>query len=163
MRIVQVGESDVAVQRAVGELTVDAYRVLMPEIDHDGYAEELRDVDRRVAQAVVFAALDDDGTVLGGVTYVPGSASPLAEWKEHAAGIRMLAVIDAARGRGVGEALVRVCLDRAVDAGHRQVLLHSTWNMEAAHRLYLRLGFVRDERIDVFLDGYHLMGFRLSL
>ena len=157
-----MGEDDGDVQYVVGEITVDAYRVLMPEIDHDGYADELRDVARRVQHAVVLAALDDEGTVLGGVTYVPDHTSPFAEWKDtDAAGIRMLAVVDEARGRGVGEALVRACLDRAVDARRHQVLLHSTWNMEAAHRLYLRLGFMRDESVDVFLDGYHLMGFRL--
>jgi ribosomal protein S18 acetylase RimI-like enzyme len=163
MRIVQVGPDDAELQRRVGEITVDAYEVVLPLIHEDGYASELADVASRVAGAVVLAAVEDDGDAVGGVTFVPDGSSPFAEWNEDAAGIRMLAVADRARGRGVGEALVRACLDRAAAAGRPVVLLHSTPTMEAAHRLYVRLGFERDESIDERIDGYHLMGFRLRL
>lgn len=51
-------------------------------------------------------------------------------------------VVDAgARGRGVGEALVRVALDRARALGARSVDLTSRPDREAANRLYRRLGF----------------------
>jgi ribosomal protein S18 acetylase RimI-like enzyme len=163
MRIVQIGPSDTEWQRALGEITVESYRPLLPAIDDDGYAEELADVAARVAGAVVLAALDEAGEVLGGITYVPDGSSALAEWKEDAAGVRMLAVRDDARGRGVGDALVRACLDRARAAGIPVLVLHSTPSMQAAHRLYQRLGFVRDDTIDDWIEDLHLMGFRLQL
>jgi len=52
-------------------------------------------------------------------------------------------VDDAARGRGVGEVLVRAALDRAVEVGARTVDLTSRPSREAAIRLYERCGFVR--------------------
>ncbi|HEY8544892.1 MAG TPA: GNAT family N-acetyltransferase, partial [Acidimicrobiales bacterium] len=103
--------------------------------------------------------------VLGGVTYVPGPESSSAEFTDpDTAGIRMLAVSSDAQGRGVGAALVRACIDRARAAGKRRIALHSTERMTAAHRLYLRLGFVRDEATDWEpVPGLTLLGFRLDL
>ncbi len=52
-------------------------------------------------------------------------------------------VDDVVRGHGVGEALVRAALDRAVEVGARTVDLTSRPSREAAIRLYERVGFVR--------------------
>ena len=132
----------------VGELVVEAYDVIDP-IGLGEYADELRDVGGRVESADVLVAADDDGTLLGAVTYVPGPGSPTAEFTEaDAAGIRMLAVAPTAQGRGVGKALVEACLERARAAGKSQVILHTTDWMTSAHRLYERLGFDRDPSID---------------
>ena len=58
-------------------------------------------------------AVDDDGTLLGSVTSCP-PGSPWRELSVEGEGeFRMLAVAPAARGRGVGEALVRQCEERA--------------------------------------------------
>ena len=55
-------------------------------------------------------------------------------------------VVDgSARGRGVGEALTRVALERATAAGAAVVELTSAPSREAANRLYPRLGFERRE------------------
>ena len=97
----------------------------------------------------MLVAVDGDGAVLGGVTYIFEHDSPLAEYvPEGAAGIRMLAVAIDAQGRGVGEALTRACIDRARAEGKDEVVLHSTPWMTTAHRLYERLGFVRDPAND---------------
>jgi len=55
--------------------------------------------------------------------------------------IEDVVVDEAARGRGVGEALNRVAIQRAHDAGARTVDLTSRPSREAANRLYSRLGF----------------------
>jgi ribosomal protein S18 acetylase RimI-like enzyme len=130
---------------AAGELVVAAYRAIGagPPIEGHPYEDELRAVARRARQAVVLVAVDGDG-LLGCVTYVPDKESPLAEdLGEGEAGIRMLAVDPAGQRRGVGAALVGVCIDRARAAGMRRVFLHSGAWMEAAHRLYQALGFRR--------------------
>ena len=150
----------------LGELTVEAYAAADPAVMFGDYSDELRDVAGRAAGADVLVAVDEqDGEVLGGVTYVPGPASPAAEFAEaDAAGIRMLAVAPSARRRGVGEALTVACVERAQAAGRRHVLLHSTDRMTAAHRLYQRLGFVRDPSLDWEGEpGLWLRGFRLRL
>lgn len=149
---------------ALGELTVAAYATVDPSVVSRDYADELRDVAGRAAVAEVLVAVDG-GAVLGGVTYVPDRTSPAAEFAEHdAAGIRMLAVADGARGRGVGEALVRACIDRATTTSRRQIVLHSTDRMTAAHRLYERLGFARDPSLDWEAEpGLWLRAYRLCL
>jgi ribosomal protein S18 acetylase RimI-like enzyme len=50
-------------------------------------------------------------------------------------------VNEAARGRGIGEALTRAALDHAREAGAASVTLTSRPSREAANRLYVRLGF----------------------
>lgn len=153
----------------LGELTVRAYAAIIPpsaRADLDEYEAELRDVAGRAAGADVLVAVDADGALLGGVTYVPDRSSPSAEFNDpDAAGIRMLAVEPSAQGRGVGEALTRACIDRAVNAGRAQIILHSTDWMTAAHRLYERHGFRRDRSVDWKVEpgDFWLRGFRLRL
>lgn len=154
---------------AVGELTVQAYRGIalddLAAADTDDYEPELRDVAGRAASAAVLVAVDDGGALLGAVTYVPGRDSGMAEFDEPgSASIRMLAVSPDAQRRGVGEALTRACIERAVASGRRVLLLHSTEWMTTAHRMYMRLGFVRDEANDwVIRPDFVLRAFRLDL
>ena len=130
----------------VGELVVDVYRSLIP--DMDDYADELRDVAGRVRAGVLVWVAEVDGALAGTVSYVPG-LGPYAEFKDpHGAGIRMLAVLPAFQGHGIGEALVRACLDRARDDGRQRVYLDTTEWMKAAQRLYDRLGFARAPELD---------------
>lgn len=160
-----VREAVPAEHARLGELVVAAYRSL-PEFDEPGYEPELRDVARRGAEAVVLAALDgDDATLLGCVTYVPGPESPWAELLQPGeAGIRMLAVDPAARGRGAGMALAAACVARARADGRAAIFLHSLPYMRAAQAIYTRLGFTRrPDRDWEPVPGIRLMGFGLPL
>lgn len=147
----------------VADLTVAAYR--QAGYVGDDYERELRDVEGRVAAAEVLVAVDDHGRIVGGVTFVPDHASPYAEFEvEHAAGIRMLAVLPDAQGTGVGEALTTECIARARDMGLHEVILHSTQWMTTAHGIYQRLGFTRDPNLDWWPEpNIELLGFRLHL
>lgn len=135
----------------LGEITVRAYLDdgFLTFGENDGYTELLRDVARRAAEAEVLVAVDEAGTVLGGVTFTTGGE----EWADIAradeAEFRMLAVDHAARGRGVGEALVRACVERARAAdGCARIVLSTQPTMAGAHRVYARLGFVRSPERD---------------
>ena len=130
----------------IGELTYAAYAHDAPV--HEVYAPQLRDAGRRIKEAVVLVA-EDAGRVLGAVTYVPDGGP----WAELSSGpqdaeFRMLAVAPEARGRGVAELLVRDVLARARAGGKTRVVISSSTHMAVAHRLYDRLGFVRDETLD---------------
>jgi ribosomal protein S18 acetylase RimI-like enzyme len=132
----------------VGDLTVAAYAAL--PVDHlwDGYDDEIRAVAERLERAEVFVAVVD-GKVVGAVTYVSDRESEWLEWSEPGeAQIRLLAVDDAVRGRGIGEALVDFCIERAREQG-MTILLHTTQHMPAAQRLYARMGFMRRPERDV--------------
>lgn len=127
---------------AIGELTVAAYADFTLA-EGDPYVAKLRDAARRDAEAELWVATVASEGVLGCVTLCP----PGSTWRELARDgegeFRMLAVGPQDRGRGVGEALVRLCLDRFRTQGCATVVISSLKEMAAAHRLYARLGFTR--------------------
>jgi ribosomal protein S18 acetylase RimI-like enzyme len=163
--VVEPGALPTAALERLGEIVVAAYEAIGALEGDDEYVPELRDVSRRVREAVVFAALDDaDGTPLGCVTYVPGPESPLAEHlRDGEASIRMLAVDPAAQGRGIGTALVEACVARARADGRRAIFLHSLPVMSGAQRIYDAFGFRRVPERDWVFPDFLLMGFVLEL
>ena len=108
------------------------------------------------------------GTVVGAVLLYPpqaavfagGGGPPSLAWPE----VRLLAVSPAARGRGVGEALMRECTARARRAGAARLGLHTTPMMAAALRLYERMGFARAPELDFSpAPGFAVHGYSLDL
>ncbi|HEX6920898.1 MAG TPA: GNAT family N-acetyltransferase [Actinomycetes bacterium] len=149
----------------VGEVTLAAY-VADGFLERDEeYAEELRAASHRAENAELVVAVDRDShAVVGTVTFCrPGS--PYAEISRPGeAEFRMLAVTPSARGRGVGEMLVRWCVDRAREQGCDALALSSLDRMTDAHRLYERMGFERaPERDWEPVDGIRLLAYRLDL
>jgi ribosomal protein S18 acetylase RimI-like enzyme len=138
---------------AIGELVVGAYATLDEPLKggpiYAAYEGELRDVAGRAETCTVLVAVDREGALLGAVTYVPGPGTPWSETeRDDEAGFRTLAVSAAARGRGVGRALVTACTDQARADGRRGVSILTRPSMIAAHRLYESLGFERDRSRD---------------
>jgi ribosomal protein S18 acetylase RimI-like enzyme len=132
----------------IGALTLHAY-TLDGLLDDDGdYARELRDAAHRAEHADLLVAVAEDQTVVGTVTFcLPGS--PYAELsREGQAEFRMLAVTPDARGQGIGERLVRACLDRAARCGCTSVVISTRPQMVSAHRIYHRLLFKRTPELD---------------
>lgn len=156
---------------AVGEIRVRAYRDLFGGGPLGPYENQLLDVARRDIDSEVLVALDDDGQLLGAVTYVPGPGLTMSEFTDpDAAGIRMLAVEPRRQGSGAGRTLVEACLQRARRDGRRRIILHSTPRMTTAHGIYRRFGFDRAPELDEWVndgaeDGepLHLMAFSLTL
>jgi GNAT superfamily N-acetyltransferase len=123
----------------------------------------LRDVAHRAAHADVLVAVVD-GEVVGSATNVldGGPYGELATPRE--AEFRMLAVDPEAQGHGAGTALVRACMDAARRRGRERLVLSSGVWMTAAHRLYDRLGFVRDPARDwVPVPGVELKAYVIDL
>jgi ribosomal protein S18 acetylase RimI-like enzyme len=157
--------TDPAELEAVGLLTEAAY-------EHegflrgaeDGYRDQLRAADRRAAEAELAVAVDEDGSLLGTVTFCR-AGTPWAEVSAPGeAEFRMLAVAPTARGRGVGSTLTSWCLDRARAEGCKAIVLSTLPMMASAHRLYERLGFVRTPEIDWYpAPEVHLITYRLDL
>lgn len=102
----------------------------------------LADVAGRADAGELLVAVDAE-RVLGAVLFVdPGGR--YAEVSGPGEGeFRMLAVDPAAQGRGVGRALVRACVERAVAAGCHAVVISVRDFARAAQRLYDATGFTR--------------------
>jgi ribosomal protein S18 acetylase RimI-like enzyme len=147
----------------VGDLTVAAYVADGVLVQDYPYAAHLRDAVTRSREAEVYVAAVG-GELAGTVTFCP-QGSPWSEVAEPGEGeFRMLAVAPAFRRRGIGEALVGVCLERSRELGYTAVVLCSLQEQADAHRIYERLGFRRlPERDWSPTPGFELLAFRLAL
>ena len=109
--------------------------------------------------AVERIVAERDGVLLGSVMLYSPSANAYGNgvvaggWPE----LRLLAVASAARGQGVGTALVEECMRRAQLAGASALGLHTSESLQAAIRMYERMGFVRTPAGDFQPDGAELV------
>jgi ribosomal protein S18 acetylase RimI-like enzyme len=118
---------------------IEAFNRLVPQLSKSNpppTAAELALIVESPASILLIAVDPDDGAILGSMTLA---------WFRIPTGVRAwiedVVVDEAARGRGVGEALNREALDRARALGAKTVDLTSRPSREAANRLYQRLGF----------------------
>ena len=146
----------------IAELTVGVY--VDGGLASPAYTPQLADVAGRATRSELLVARDGAGRVVGSVALVlDGDFGEITESGDEAA-FRMLVVDPAVRGRGVGELLVRSCLDRARAAGKRRMVLSTDPRMTAAHRLYERLGFTRlPERDWSPIPGVDLLAYAIDL
>lgn len=145
---------------AVADLTALTY--LAEGWADEEYLPELRDIARRDTLARVLVAVED-GQVVGAVTLATEGGPYAERCGPGDAVIRHLVTAPAARGRGIGEALVHGCVEAARQAGCRQVKLSSMQGQHAAHRLYERLGFTRTPHNDWSFSIYDLRTYALAL
>jgi len=109
---------------------------------------------------------EQDGVIVGSALLYPpasgayGAAARAGVLPE----VRLLAVLPAARGQGVGQALMQECVRRARVAGAVALGLHTMDMMRAAVRMYERMGFERVPEADFNPGGGVLVkGYRLDL
>ncbi len=153
---------------AIRDLTLAAYAeyatIMAPaawEALHDVLRAALDSGD--AAERIV---AEQGGALVGSVMLYPAAAQSYGDvlagpaWPE----LRLLAVSPAARGQGLGLALVEECLRRAERSGAGALGLHTSESMRAAMRIYERKGFVRTPEHDFRVAGSELvMAYRLPL
>lgn len=144
---VQIRDAQLNDRDAIRTLTLAAYAeyaAAMPPPVWAGYRHNILATLDEVGAADQIVA-ERDGAILGSVLLFPPAAqaySRVAEapaWPE----VRLLAVDPAARGQGVGEALMQECVRRAKHSGATMLGLHTMDMMQSAMRLYIRMGFQR--------------------
>ena len=118
-------------------------RTVMPEFGADGPGFAIHDpeVDHMCAAysvpgAAYFVVVDDQGRLVGG-----GGVAALAGGDPGVCELRKMYFLEEARGQGMGEALLRHCLEAAKDLGYRTCYLETLTGMDQAIRLYKKLGF----------------------
>ena len=167
MKDVRVRDAQPGDRGAIEAVTLAAYQqyaASMPAL-WDGYRQNIVSTLAAARPDAQIVAEGDDrivGSVLlhraGTVIARPGGGSITLACPE----VRLLAVAPPARGQGVGAALMQACIRRARHAGAAALTLHTTEIMEAAMRLYERIGFVRARELDfepapsVIIKGYRL-------
>ncbi len=132
----------VAEAASVDDKLVEAFARLVPQLSRSspptGRAELAEMVEAPGTHLLL--AAEDGGDPIGTLTLVVFRIpTGVRAWIED------VVVDEAARGRGVGEALIHRALEISAAAGARTVDLTSRPSREAANRLYQRLGFQRRE------------------
>ena len=117
---------------------VEAIAALLPQLTEARTPPSLEDLQDVVTNQTLLVARDGDGRIVGTLTFVLYRVSSGVKGR-----IEDVIVDESARGKGVGEALVREGLRRANEAGVLMLELTSMPYRQAANRLYRRLGFVR--------------------
>ena len=136
----QGSESGIRIVEAIGvdDALVSVMARLVPQLSRSNPPPDAATLEAIVGSeaSVLLLALDEEGVVVGSLTLalfrIP---TGLRAWIED------VVVDEAARGRGVGEALNREAIGRARAEGATTVDLTSRPSREAANRLYQRLGF----------------------
>lgn len=149
---------------AIHEITLAAYEqygALMPPPLWQAYRRNIVATLADPAPATQLVA-EEAGAIVGAVLLYPAGpgADRMRRWPE----VRLLAVPPAARGRGVGAALMRACVERARARGAGALSLHTTDVMRVAKAMYERMGFVPAPELDFQpAPGVVIQGFRLDL
>jgi ribosomal protein S18 acetylase RimI-like enzyme len=138
------GGIQVAAASRVDDELVAAFTRLLPQLSRSSAAPTREEIGEIVeaAASTVLVARDGraNGRIVGLLTLVVFRIpTGIRAWIED------VVVDEEARGRGVGEAMSREAIRRAVALGARTVELTSRPSREAANRLYQRLGFARRE------------------
>jgi ribosomal protein S18 acetylase RimI-like enzyme len=109
---------------------------------------------------------DLDGTIVGTVLLYPAAAAGAVSapgqgrWPE----VRLLAVAPSARGKGIALALMQECVRLARAARSDALTLHTMASMQAALRLYTRMGFQPAPELNFQpVPGFTVSGYRLTL
>ena len=151
---------------AILDLTASAYQEYAALMGPEHWQMYRQDMEATVCgevRADIIVA-EQDGLIVGSALLYPaGTALRSPDGAERTLErpeVRLLAVSPAARGRGVGMALMEECLGRARRAGAAELTLHTNPMMQAAVRLYERMGFERAPELDfsplpgVVIKGY---------
>ena len=129
---------------AVIEATPEVHEALarlLPQLNPDLPAPTMERLRVLIADPSVTLFLARDGENVVGTTTLIVYTTPF--WIK--ARLDEVVVDEAARGKGVGAALVQASLDLAREKGAQVAELQSGVQREAANRLYPRLGFKRRE------------------
>ena len=102
---------------------------------YDASTDQLPELFARTPRSAYFVA-ERGGEVLGG-----GGIFPTAGLPPDTVELVKLYLLPAARGLGVGRALIQHCLEAARAAGYARVYLETTQELTQAIPLYEKLGF----------------------
>jgi len=125
-----------AATEATQEL-LDALTALLPQLNPRLEPLSMERLSRVIGDpATTLLLVRDDGGVVGAAAVLVYATPAFVK-----ARIEDVVVDESSRGKGVGEALVRRCIEVARERGAEIVELQSARWREVANRLYPRLGF----------------------
>jgi GNAT superfamily N-acetyltransferase len=156
----------------IGKLMVGVYSQLdgfPKESEQPNYYKMLANVGELTnkSETELLVAVSPDDKIAGAVVYFADMKSygsgGTATQEMNAAGFRLLAVSNEARGKGVGKLLTNECIRKTKEKNLSQLIIHTTKAMQTAWKMYERFGFRRSEDLDFMQGELAVFGFRLKL
>ena len=117
-------------------------RTVMPEFGADGQGFAIHDPEVEHMHAAytgpgcAYFVLELEGRVAGGAGVAPLLGAPAGVCE-----LQKMYFLPEARGRGLGERMIRLCLAQARQLGFHTCYLETLTSMCAAQKLYARMGF----------------------
>jgi ribosomal protein S18 acetylase RimI-like enzyme len=166
-RLRDAREDELDEVRALTRVAYAEFAEVMEPAAWVGLAGAVHEALRERRPGVHWIVAELEGRLVGSVMLYPPAVRAyggLTDEPLAAPELRLLSVRPEARGTGIGEALVRECVRRAREMGAAELGLHTSRSMEAAIRMYERLGFERAPERDFQPPGAELVtGYRLPI
>ncbi|SIQ58442.1 GNAT family N-acetyltransferase [Maribacter ulvicola] len=83
-----------------------------------------------------YFVVEENGIILG-----CAGVAPLDNYEGNVSELQKMYFLKEARGKGIGHKMIAVCLERAKEFGFTACYLETMHNMEAAQKLYKKMGF----------------------
>jgi len=170
MNELQIRKAHPGDAEAIHEVILAAYQQYagqLPPAHWEAYRQNIVMTLADVGSAEQMVA-ERNGRIVGAVLLYPPGAFTVARdgapVPMSSPEVRLLAVEPGDRGRGTGAALMQECIRRARESGAAALTLHTTDMMQAAVRLYERLGFAAAPELDFHpAPRLTIKGYRLDL
>lgn len=149
---------------AIAALNLEAYREFADRMTPDNWQKmeaSIRSVEART-RSTRFLVMRDQGAIVGSVGYCPAGKGNPEIFPQDWAGLLVLAVAPAHRGRGIAKTLVSACIACARDDSARVIGLFTSELMIRAQHLYESLGFRRERELPPKL-GLRYWRYKLDL
>jgi ribosomal protein S18 acetylase RimI-like enzyme len=134
---------------AIAALNIEAYREFAGTMSAENWQamqESLGAVEDR-AEVAQFLVTKDRGAIVGSVAYCPPGEYEPQVFPPDWAGLYLLSVAPAQRGRGIGRGLANACVQRAIEDSATAIGLFTSEVMTEAQLLYESLGFCRESEL----------------
>ena len=83
-----------------------------------------------------YFVVEEKGAILGGA-----GISPLKDGDEDICELQKMYFHKSLRGRGIGDKMIHICIDFAIESGFKKCYIETMPNMLKAQKLYLKKGF----------------------
>lgn len=124
----------------VSDAIVTAFRNLIPQLSPNSPLPSKSDLEELINSNSTIVFLAEKGSIIGTLTLVFNKIPTGNKvWIED------VVVDNAAKGKGVGEELIKFAIDYVSSKGINQINLTSSTERIAANKLYQRLGFEKRE------------------
>jgi GNAT superfamily N-acetyltransferase len=156
----------------IGKLMVNVYSQLdgfPKELEQPNYYKMLANVGdlTNKSETELLVAVSTDDKIAGAIVYFADlkwyGSGGMATQEKDAAGFRLLAVSNEARGKGIEKLLTHECIRKTKEKNLSQLIIHTTKAMQTAWKMYERFGFRRSEDLDFMQGELAVFGFRLKL